>query len=92
MPTFYQLKPMKRLEFQFVILLRYVKRDGPVERFHSFVQVQNRTAKGLASVLKLELALAVLSIHKDVIADTLRFNQKVIELFASEKSKRVVSL
>jgi hypothetical protein len=21
---------------QFVILLRYVKRDGPVERFHSF--------------------------------------------------------
>jgi hypothetical protein len=29
---------------QFVILLRYVKRDGPVERFHSFVQVQNVTA------------------------------------------------
>jgi hypothetical protein len=27
---------------QFVILLRYVKRDGPVERIHSFVQVQNR--------------------------------------------------
>jgi hypothetical protein len=37
---------------QFVVLLRYVKRDGPVERFHSFVQVQNRTAKGLAPVLK----------------------------------------
>jgi hypothetical protein len=69
---------------QFVILLQYVKRDGPVERFHSFVQVQNRTAKGLASVLKQELALAVLSIHKDVIADTPRFNQKVIELFASQ--------
>jgi hypothetical protein len=29
---------------QFVILLRYVKCDSPVERFHSFVQVQNRTA------------------------------------------------
>jgi hypothetical protein len=41
---------------QFVILLRYVKRDGPVERFNSFVQVQNRTAEGLASVLKQELA------------------------------------
>jgi hypothetical protein len=37
---------------QFFILLRYVERDGPVERFHSFVQVQNRTAEGLASVLK----------------------------------------
>jgi hypothetical protein len=33
-------------------------------------------------------ALAVLSIHKDVIADTLRFNQKVIELFASQKNRR----
>jgi hypothetical protein len=64
---------------QFVILLRYIKRDGPAERFHSFVQVQNRTAKGLAPVLKQELALAVLSIHKDVIADTPRFNQKIIE-------------
>jgi hypothetical protein len=73
---------------QFVILLRHVKRDGPVERFHSFVQVQNRTAKGLASVLKQELALAVLSIHKNVIADTPRFNQKVIELFASQKNRR----
>jgi hypothetical protein len=31
---------------QFVILLRYVKCDGPVERFHSFVQVQNRKAEG----------------------------------------------
>jgi hypothetical protein len=37
---------------QFVILLRYVTRDGPVERFHFFVQVKNRTAEGLASVLK----------------------------------------
>jgi hypothetical protein len=64
---------------QFVILLRYVKRDSPVERFHSFVQVQNRTAKGLASVLKQELALDVLSIHKDVISDTSRFNHKIIE-------------
>jgi hypothetical protein len=32
---------------QFVMLLRHVKRAGLVERFHSFVQVQNRTAKGL---------------------------------------------
>jgi hypothetical protein len=62
-----------------VILLQYVKRDGPVERFNSFVQVQNRTAEGLASVLKQELALAFLSIHKDVIADTWRFIQKVIK-------------
>jgi hypothetical protein len=73
---------------QYVILLRYVKRDSPVERFHSFVQVQNRTAKGLASVLKQESALAVLSIHKDVTADTPRFNQKVIELFGSQKNRR----
>jgi hypothetical protein len=73
---------------QFVILLRYVKRDGPVERFHSFVQVQNRTEKCLASVLRQELALAVLNIHKDVIADTPRFNQKVIQLFASQKNRR----
>jgi hypothetical protein len=73
---------------QFVILLRYAKRDGPVERYHSFVQVQNRTAEGLASVLKQELALAVLSIYKDVTADTPRFNQKVIELFASQKDQR----
>jgi hypothetical protein len=70
---------------QFVILLRYVQRDGPVERFF---QVQNRTAKGLSPVLKQELALAVLSIHKDVIADTPRFNQKVIEVFASQKNRR----
>jgi hypothetical protein len=73
---------------QFVILLPYVKRDGRVERFHSFVQFQNRTAKGLVSVLKQELALAVLRIHKDVIADTPRFNQKAIELFASQKNRR----
>jgi hypothetical protein len=73
---------------QFVILLRYVKRDGPVDRFHSLVQVQNRTAKGLAPFLKQELALSVLSIHKDVIADTPRFNQKVIELFASQKNRK----
>jgi hypothetical protein len=33
-------------------------------------------------------ALAVLSIHKDVTADTPRFNQKVIELFASQKNRR----
>jgi hypothetical protein len=25
---------------QFVMLLRYVKRDGPVDRFNSFVQVK----------------------------------------------------
>jgi hypothetical protein len=73
---------------QFVILLRYDKRDGPVERFHSFVQVQNRTAEGLMSVLKQELALDVLSIHKDVIADTPRFNQKIIDLFLSQKNRR----
>jgi hypothetical protein len=77
---------------QFVIFLRHVKRDSWVERFYSFVQVKNRRAKGLASVLKQELALSVLSIHKDVIADTPRFNQKVIELFASQKSKRAISL
>jgi hypothetical protein len=53
-----------------------------------FVQVQNRTAEGLASVLKQELALDFLSIHKDVTADTSRFNQKVIELFASQKNRR----
>jgi hypothetical protein len=33
-------------------------------------------------------ALAVLSIHKDVIADTPRFSQNVIELFASQKNRR----
>jgi hypothetical protein len=31
-------------------------------------------------------ALAVLSIHKDVIADTPRFIQKVIELLTSQKN------
>jgi hypothetical protein len=35
---------------QFVLLLRYVKRDGPVERFHSFVPVQNLTAESFAFV------------------------------------------
>jgi hypothetical protein len=73
---------------QFVILLRYVKRDGPDEKFHTFVQVQNHTAEGLTSVLKQELALAVLTTHKDVTADTPRFNQKVIDLFASRKNQR----
>jgi hypothetical protein len=73
---------------KFVILLRYVKRNGTVERFHSFVKVQNRTANGLMSALKQELALAFLSIHKDVTADIPRFNQKVIELFASQKNRR----
>jgi hypothetical protein len=73
---------------QFVILLRYVKRDGSVERFHPFFQVQNRTAKGLTSVLKQELALSVLSIHKDVIADTSEIQPEVIELFASQKNRR----
>jgi hypothetical protein len=33
-------------------------------------------------------ALAAPSIHKDVIADTPIFNQKVIELFASQKNRR----
>jgi hypothetical protein len=47
----------------------------------------------MASVLKQELALAVLSIHKDVIADTSRFNQKVIRVVCiSEKSKKTISL
>jgi hypothetical protein len=32
---------------QFVILLQYVECDGPDERSHSFVQVKNRTVKGL---------------------------------------------
>jgi hypothetical protein len=32
--------------------------------------------------------VAVLSIHKDILADTPRFNQKVIELFASQKNRR----
>jgi hypothetical protein len=73
---------------QFVILLRCVKCNSPVEGFHSFYQVQNRMVKGLAPFLKQELALAILSIHKDVIADTPRFNQKVIELFASQKNRR----
>jgi hypothetical protein len=41
---------------QFVILLRYVKREGLVERFYSFIRVQNCMAEGLASVLKQELA------------------------------------
>jgi hypothetical protein len=58
-----------------------------LEDFISFVQVQNRTAKGLAPVLTQELALAVLSIHKDLIADTPRFNQKEIELSASQKNR-----
>jgi hypothetical protein len=57
----------------------YVKCDGPNERLHSFVHVQNRTAKGLTPVLNQQLALAILSIHNDVIADTPRFNQKVIK-------------
>jgi hypothetical protein len=73
---------------KFVILLWYVKCDGPVESFNSFVQDQNRTAEGLVSVLKHELALAFLIIHKDVIADTPRFNHKVIELSASQKNRR----
>jgi hypothetical protein len=38
------------------MLLPCVKCDGPVERFHTFVQIQNCTAEGLASVLKQELA------------------------------------
>jgi hypothetical protein len=73
---------------QFVMLLRYVKRDGPVERFHSFVQVQNRTAKGLLSVLKTGIGSGCQSIHKDVIAGTPRFSQKIIDLFASQKNHR----
>jgi hypothetical protein len=56
--------------------------------FIPLFQVQNRTAKGLASVLEQELALAVLSSYKDVIADTPRFNQKVIELFSTQKNRR----
>lgn len=41
---------------QFVMLLQYIKRGGPVERFHSFIQVQNHTAEGLTSLLRQELA------------------------------------
>jgi hypothetical protein len=33
-------------------------------------------------------ALAVLSIHKDMIAEIPAFNQKVIDLFASQKNRR----
>jgi hypothetical protein len=33
-------------------------------------------------------ALAVLGIHKDVISDTPRINQKVVELFESQKNQR----
>jgi hypothetical protein len=41
---------------QFVLLLRYVKRDGPVERFNSFVPVQNFMVECFASVWQQELA------------------------------------
>jgi hypothetical protein len=51
--------------------------------------------KGATHTLPIALAepqhfnpLAVLSIHKDVIADTLRFNQKVTELLASQKKRK----
>jgi hypothetical protein len=35
-----------------VVLLQYVKYDGPVERFSSFLQVQNYMVGGLPSFLK----------------------------------------
>jgi hypothetical protein len=41
---------------QFVMLLQDIKRGGTVERFHSFIRVQNHTSEGLASVLRQELA------------------------------------
>src|SRR5678815_1089886 len=40
---------------QFVIILRYSRNSQPVERFLSFVNIHNRTATGLTSVLKEEL-------------------------------------
>ncbi|XP_065665457.1 SCAN domain-containing protein 3-like [Hydra vulgaris] len=40
---------------QFVIILRYIKGYQPVERFIAFIDVQDRTAMGLTSVLKEEL-------------------------------------
>lgn len=42
---------------QFVIVLRYVKNTRPVERFISFVDVRDRTAHGLTTVLLHELEL-----------------------------------
>ena len=41
---------------QFVIILRFVEDTVPVERFLKFVEVQDRTGKGLASVILKELA------------------------------------
>lgn len=40
---------------QMVILLRYVIDSGPVERLVSFVNINDRTAEGIASVLKEQL-------------------------------------
>jgi hypothetical protein len=78
---------------KFAILLRYVKRDGPVERFHSFVQVKNRTAKGLVSVLKTRIGSVCSEYpqgcncrHSEIQPENNRF------VCISEKSKRAVSL
>lgn len=40
---------------QFVIILRYIKENKPVERFLSFENVHDRTARGLSEVLKKSL-------------------------------------
>lgn len=40
---------------QFVIILRYLKDSQPVERFLAFIDVHDRTATGLTTVLKEEL-------------------------------------
>ncbi len=42
---------------QFVILLRYVKNNRPVERFSAFVKVNDRTSNGLFLVLKEHLKM-----------------------------------
>jgi hypothetical protein len=78
---------------QFVILLQYVKRDGPVERLHSFVKVQNRTAEGLASSFKTRIGFGC-SVYPQ--GCNCRHSEIQLEsnrvVCISEKSKRAISL
>lgn len=53
---------------QFVIILRYMINSHVVERFLSFVEIENRTADGLASVLKDELEM--FGLQKKLVAQT----------------------
>jgi hypothetical protein len=73
---------------KFVILLRYVKCDGPVEIFNSFVQVQNRKIRRFGVSFKTGIGSGFSEYPQGCSCRLSEIQPELIELFTSQKNRR----